>query len=119
PDRLQEMRPVSIVVQHVQEKPAAVGAAIEVGERGRGLLARRSRLDARPAERGLDLGGVPPEAIGQERGRHHRAAPGPIALIERGHEDRKSTRLNSSHGSISYAVFCLKKKSSSLKPCVY
>src|SRR5438128_4446502 len=27
-----------------------------------------------------------------------------------GHEDRKSTRLNSSHGSMSYAVFCLKKK---------
>src|SRR5438309_2767716 len=26
------------------------------------------------------------------------------------HEDRKSTRLNSSHSSISYAVFCLKKK---------
>src|SRR5207245_7720899 len=25
-------------------------------------------------------------------------------------EDRKSTRLNSSHGSTSYAVFCLKKK---------
>src|SRR5207245_6663595 len=30
-------------------------------------------------------------------------------LLEGG-EDRKSTRLNSSHGSISYAVFCLKKK---------
>src|SRR5207245_4417431 len=28
-----------------------------------------------------------------------------------GGQDRKSTRLNSSHGSISYAVFCLKKKS--------
>src|SRR5437868_9058882 len=27
------------------------------------------------------------------------------------HQDRKSTRLNSSHVSISYAVFCLKKKS--------
>src|SRR5437868_11264900 len=27
-----------------------------------------------------------------------------------GHQDRKSTRLNSSHVSISYAVFCLKKK---------
>src|SRR2546429_6714948 len=27
--------------------------------------------------------------------------------------DRKSTRLNSSHGYISYAVFCLKKKTSS------
>src|SRR5207245_5689911 len=28
----------------------------------------------------------------------------------KGRGDRKSTRLNSSHGSISYAVFCLKKK---------
>src|SRR2546422_2072763 len=28
--------------------------------------------------------------------------------------DRKSTRLNSSHGYISYAVFCLKKKKTSL-----
>src|SRR2546430_9018874 len=28
----------------------------------------------------------------------------------REHEDRKSTRLNSSHSQISYAVFCLKKK---------
>src|SRR5690348_17887823 len=28
----------------------------------------------------------------------------------RGQRDRKSTRLNSSHPSISYAVFCLKKK---------
>src|SRR5205809_7943877 len=30
-----------------------------------------------------------------------------------GGRDRKSTRLNSSHGYISYAVFCLKKKNSS------
>src|SRR3712207_7194098 len=29
---------------------------------------------------------------------------------ERGDRDRKSTRLNSSHANISYAVFCLKKK---------
>src|SRR3712207_6982021 len=29
---------------------------------------------------------------------------------QRGAEDRKSTRLNSSHANISYAVFCLKKK---------
>src|SRR5438034_3009408 len=33
-----------------------------------------------------------------------------IAAKERGHLDRKSTRLNSSHTVISYAVFCLKKK---------
>src|SRR5699024_11584120 len=31
-------------------------------------------------------------------------------FLELGQEDRKSTRLNSSHVSISYAVFCLKKK---------
>src|SRR2546422_5386376 len=30
-------------------------------------------------------------------------------------QDRKSTRLNSSHGYISYAVFCLKKKKTSIK----
>src|SRR5438309_6871482 len=31
-------------------------------------------------------------------------------------EDRKSTRLNSSHSSISYAVFCLKKKKKNEQP---
>src|SRR5438128_8320636 len=31
-------------------------------------------------------------------------------LVAARFRDRKSTRLNSSHGSISYAVFCLKKK---------
>src|SRR5690348_17888143 len=33
-----------------------------------------------------------------------------LALISKHKLDRKSTRLNSSHPSISYAVFCLKKK---------
>src|SRR5690242_20900199 len=32
-----------------------------------------------------------------------------------GYQDRKSTRLNSSHMSISYAVFCLKKKKKKTK----
>src|SRR2546430_7435262 len=31
-------------------------------------------------------------------------------LLDEDGEDRKSTRLNSSHSQISYAVFCLKKK---------
>src|SRR5690349_22918359 len=31
--------------------------------------------------------------------------------------DRKSTRLNSSHVEISYAVFCLKKKTNTYAPC--
>src|SRR5688572_32360977 len=35
------------------------------------------------------------------------------AIDEDGREDRKSTRLNSSHSQISYVVFCLKKKKSS------
>src|SRR3712207_8712506 len=37
-----------------------------------------------------------------------------VVLVQRrvlpAHQDRKSTRLNSSHANISYAVFCLKKK---------
>src|SRR3712207_7764783 len=33
-----------------------------------------------------------------------------IDQVDRTAEDRKSTRLNSSHANISYAVFCLKKK---------
>src|SRR3712207_7456288 len=39
----------------------------------------------------------------------------PVVLAESAQEpeDRKSTRLNSSHANISYAVFCLKKKKKS------
>src|SRR3712207_7230334 len=33
--------------------------------------------------------------------------------------DRKSTRLNSSHANISYAVFCLKKKKTYTKPLLH
>src|SRR4051794_41347149 len=36
-------------------------------------------------------------------------------LVHRRTKDRKSTRLNSSHPSISYAVFCLKKKKKKTK----
>src|SRR5207245_7510368 len=45
----------------------------------------------------LDTGARPSAALGEVDLRMHR----PVA-------DRKSTRLNSSHGSISYAVFCVK-----------
>src|SRR2546429_2991570 len=40
----------------------------------------------------------------------HRDPKRASAHRRRGRLDRKSTRLNSSHGYISYAVFCLKKK---------
>src|SRR3712207_8394671 len=41
---------------------------------------------------------------------------GPVGCQEAGRTDgdRKSTRLNSSHANISYAVFCLKKKNSNI-----
>src|SRR5688572_31372087 len=58
---------------------------------GRGSCRRR-----RPARRGVDGGD------GASGGR-----------------DRKSTRLNSSHSQISYAVFCLKKKNKPLPPLCY
>src|SRR5438045_6003552 len=40
----------------------------------------------------------------------HRAGRRPMPLRRLEEQDRKSTRLNSSHLGISYAVFCLKKK---------
>src|SRR3712207_8056322 len=46
--------------------------------------------------------GVAAEATYQER-------PSSLLPAHRGRVDRKSTRLNSSHANISYAVFCLKK----------
>src|SRR5699024_11681708 len=85
-------------------------------------------LHSFPTRRSSDLpqGGAPLPAARHGRRDHHRERPGlrgdrrglgaagaaahdPV-LRERAPQDRKSTRLNSSHVSISYAVFCLKKK---------
>src|SRR3712207_8112446 len=41
-------------------------------------------------------------------------APGHAMARDQVLEDRKSTRLNSSHANISYAVFCLKKKTKTI-----
>src|SRR5260221_6654218 len=50
------------------------------------------------------------------RRRQHTTAPlGSVVLLSA--EDRKSTRLNSSHTVISYAVFCLKKKTRQRHSC--
>src|SRR5438874_5244480 len=66
----------------------------EHGRRRRRRARGRVRLRRRGHQRQRCAGGVP----GDER-----RAPA-------GARDRKSTRLNSSHVEISYAVFCLKKK---------
>src|SRR5690554_7264665 len=75
-------------------------AAAVVGEQGRVVAAQQVPCDA---------------PIDQPNTELERAAPvGPAAwraLSDPGFDvDRKSTRLNSSHVRISYAVFCLKKK---------
>src|SRR3712207_7070101 len=50
-------------------------------------------------------------AFGRASGSTHPVSVTPSGWsVVRGLTDRKSTRLNSSHANISYAVFCLKKK---------
>src|SRR6266852_3484807 len=53
--------------------------------------------------------------IGLKRAAKIAAPPPSVAVRGRWLRDRKSTRLNSSHGSRSYAVFCLKKETSHLR----
>src|SRR2546427_4035360 len=53
----------------------------------------------------------PPQGAASEHRRPAARARGGLRVGDaRGPRDRKSTRLNSSHSQISYAVFCLKKK---------
>src|SRR5699024_12814883 len=52
----------------------------------------------------------PPARFGARSGQVGDHGHGQIRALRRHLTDRKSTRLNSSHVSISYAVFCLKKK---------
>src|SRR3712207_8359908 len=50
-------------------------------------------------------------------GRRQAAPAAPLRQVRTG--DRKSTRLNSSHANISYAVFCLKKKNQKSNSLTY
>src|SRR3712207_6949257 len=69
---------------------------------GGGLLLR---LDVLGAQVHQDRGDVDRDRAGVVAGAAQRRG-----VRQRGVVDRKSTRLNSSHANISYAVFCLKKK---------
>src|SRR5256885_6753557 len=76
-----------------------------------GVVRREADRAAEQVSR-IRQGRVARAAIGRER---HRTAGTKLlrdraALRDRRARDRKSTRLNSSHLVISYAVFCLKKK---------
>src|SRR3712207_7501222 len=55
-------------------------------------------------------GSVEAELFCQLLDRGGERVPAAHTLSSFGYQDRKSTRLNSSHANISYAVFCLKKK---------
>src|SRR5699024_12121725 len=64
----------------------------------------------RQRARGWNAGAWHQDYVLGPKGKVHpraRGVPGPACAVA---QDRKSTRLNSSHVSISYAVFCLKKK---------
>src|SRR5947208_8965751 len=68
-------------------------------------------LHSFPTRRSSDLAGIV-EVVAHDRLVPEIAASEPLAGVVRKQQslDRKSTRLNSSHQIISYAVFCLKKK---------
>src|SRR3712207_6955791 len=73
----------------------------------------RSAAPRAHGRRGLPLAARAPALnAGGARGAHAPRARGGGARSLRAQQrgDRKSTRLNSSHANISYAVFCLKKK---------
>src|SRR5256885_7277821 len=68
-----------------------------------------------PRHRAQEIRRIAHHACRDEAGQGHDAARGQPAFVLLAAmvvEDRKSTRLNSSHLVISYAVFCLKKKKS-------
>src|SRR5437773_536561 len=70
---------------------------------------RRALLSAGAAPGNQALLGAPHHAPGVQQHSQPEPTPNTDGQVRVG-EDRKSTRLNSSHITISYAVFCLKKK---------
>src|SRR2546422_5825878 len=64
-------------------------------------------VEREPLDAGVELGAFGDARHEQDR---HERQQRELERNEPGVGDRKSTRLNSSHGYISYAVFCLKKK---------
>src|SRR3712207_8361637 len=69
---------------------------------------------SRAAEQGAAQRGRVAQSAVEQAGQRRGDQRDDRRVLERGeHQDRKSTRLNSSHANISYAVFCLKKKKAS------
>src|SRR4051794_33895837 len=100
-------------IVHVRDVAAGV---VDLAATVDGILLPRRPADRREFVIGLaviiayvhDVGMYDPTPTGRR-----------IHALYGAHLDRKSTRLNSSHPSISYAVFCLKKKKKKLDPRWY
>src|SRR3712207_8772599 len=75
---------------------------------GRVVDRRDGDLDGRHVRVGLAVAGLVGEAVGAVVVGVGRVPE--VGAVDDQLADRKSTRLNSSHANISYAVFCLKKK---------
>src|SRR3712207_8158914 len=71
---------------------------------------RRGRSPPRPGRRTTGRPGAGERRPGGLGSGQAGVRGGEAVLHDREEGDRKSTRLNSSHANISYAVFCLKKK---------
>src|SRR3989442_9833680 len=85
---VQNLPPISTLLEDERERPA------------RGHRVAAQELEACGAEREIEREGAHAHVRERER----------VAVLAGREVDRKSTRLNSSHVRISYAVFCLKKK---------
>src|SRR2546422_171163 len=118
---------VQLELAELDVGPGGVAEVVKPHERGldaRGSVrvqrrheAERDVLVERPEHQEVDAGEIEAglgerllgaAARGPRRGIHELF--GRAFQVELRRRDRKSTRLNSSHGYISYAVFCLKKK---------
>src|SRR2546426_9036771 len=95
---------------------------------GNALAERVETAESPPAGRHLHQGIAEMEQLAVHA-ESHEVRPGADGQVLRelervlihrsgGAQDRKSTRLNSSHLVISYAVFCLKKKKKKIEPSV-
>src|SRR3712207_8473822 len=98
----------SFQASSITSRMRETGMELAIDEGGRGLSPIRVLVSWEPTE-------LPPLPVNAAPS--HRRPAGPSRSPQRHFHyscyktiDRKSTRLNSSHANISYAVFCLKKK---------
>src|SRR3712207_6062691 len=108
------------------ERQFGKGTVMRMGDEGAQVKVNAIPTGALSLDLALGIGGVPrgriveifgPESSGKTTLVYHVIAE--AQKLGGGWADRKSTRLNSSHANISYAVFCLKKKNKKERAYLY